>query len=181
LTLNFSDANESEIKAGVPCLIRWGTPEDAPGGTIENPSFTNVQVDLWTQDVLTPGNNPYETVSNGVRFQAQIGPEELTSTTRAFVLGAENNLYKPSKQIWVYATRAYFSYTKKSGITAARDIAIDFGNGEQMTTSIDNVTMDDSLEDSEHTIQGIFNLNGQRLNAPRKGINIINGKKVVIK
>ena len=33
----------------------------------------------------------------------------------------------------------------------------------------------------EHTIQGIFNLNGQRLNAPQKGINIINGKKVVMK
>jgi len=27
----------------------------------------------------------------------------------------------------------------------------------------------------------IFNLNGQQLSKPRKGINIINGKKVVIK
>ena len=26
-----------------------------------------------------------------------------------------------------------------------------------------------------------FNLNGQRLSAPQKGINIVNGKKVIIK
>ena len=32
---------------------------------------------------------------------------------------------------------------------------------------------------NESTI--IYNLNGQRLSAPQKGINIINGKKVVIK
>jgi hypothetical protein len=29
--------------------------------------------------------------------------------------------------------------------------------------------------------QGIFNLNGQRLSQPQKGINVINGKKIVIK
>jgi hypothetical protein len=34
----------------------------------------------------------------------------------------------------------------------------------------------DNLEDAR-----IFNLSGQRLNAPQKGINIINGRKVVIK
>ena len=27
----------------------------------------------------------------------------------------------------------------------------------------------------------IYNLNGQKLSAPRKGINIINGRKVIVK
>lgn len=29
--------------------------------------------------------------------------------------------------------------------------------------------------------QGIYNLSGQRLSAPQKGLNIINGKKVLVK
>ena len=177
LRINFSSSNDGEIRAGVPCLIRWGEPGNAPGGTIENPCFTNVSVDLWTQDVLE-GANPYETVSNGLRFNGQIGPVMLTSTTKAFVLGGENNLYKPNKQMWVYATRAYFTYTKKSGIAMAREITIDFGSDEQTTTYIDDITVDDQREND---VEAIFNLNGQRLNAPRKGLNIINGRKVVVK
>lgn len=178
LTITFSASNDGEIKAGVPCLIRWGTPNDAPGGTIEDPMFTNVSVDLWNQDVLN-GNNQYETVSGGLRFNGQIGPELLTSSTRAFVIGAENKLYKPSRQMWVYATHAYFTYTKSSGIDLTRSITIDLGDGNQETTYIDNVTVDDSIR--EGFVEGIFTLDGQRLDAPRKGINIINGKKVVIK
>lgn len=178
LTITFSSSNDGEIKAGVPCLIRWGTPGNAPGGTIEDPMFTNVSVDLWTQDVLNAGTNQYETVSNGLRFNGQIGPVQLTSTTRAFVLGAENKLYKPSQQMWVYATRAYFTYTKKSGIDLTRSIKMDLGEGEQTTTYIDNITVEDNRESQ---VEGIFNLNGQRLDAPQKGINIINGRKVVIK
>ena len=179
LTITFSATNDGEIKAGVPCLIRWGTPNDAPGGTIENPMFTNVSVDLWTQDVLNAGTNPYETVSNGLRFNGQIGPVELTSTTRAFVLGAGNKLYKPSQQMWVYATHAYFAYTKKSGIDLTRSITVELGDGNQETIYIENITVEDN--DRESYMEGIFTLDGQRLDAPRKGINIINGKKVVIK
>ena len=178
LTITFSATNDEEIKAGVPCLIRWGTPGNAPGGTIENPIFTNVSVDLWTQDVLNAGTNPYETVSNGLRFNGQIGPVQLTSTTRAFVLGAENKIYKPSKQMWVYATRGYFTYTKKSGIDLTRSIKMDLGDGNLETTYIDDITVEDNRESQ---VEGIFNLNGQRLDAPQKGINIINGRKVVIK
>ena len=55
---------------------------------------------------------------------------------------------------------------------------LDFGGGEQISTSIENVETDGLRQ---NTIEGIFNLNGQRLDAPQKGINIINGRKVVIK
>ena len=53
-----------------------------------------------------------------------------------------------------------------------------FGNDEQIKTYIDNVVMD---EEDDTKVMGIFNLNGQRLSAPQKGINIINGKKVMVK
>ena len=116
-----------------------------------------------------------ETESGGLRFQAQIAPVQVTNSN-TLLLGGENKLYKPDKSMWVYATRAYFTYT--GSIAMAREFVMDFGEGEQTTTYIDNITVEDNRESQ---VEGIFNLNGQRLDAPQKGINIINGRKVVIK
>ena len=102
----------------------------------------------------------------------------MTSGSKTLLLGAENKFYKPNDAFYVYATRAYFTYTSGSGIEMAREFVMDFGEGEQTTTYIDNITVEDNRESQ---VEGIFNLNGQRLDAPQKGINIINGKKVVIK
>ena len=94
------------------------------------------------------------------------------------MLGKDNKLYKPSKKTWVHATHAYFDHYWNDDISMAREFVMDFGEGEQTTTYIDNITVEDNRESQ---VEGIFNLNGQRLDAPQKGINIINGKKVVIK
>jgi len=181
LTINFSDSNEGKIEAGVPCIIRWGTPTTAPGDVIVDQIFENVEVALTDQSELDDTNeyNTYETVSNGLRYQAQIAPVKIAANSRTLLLGANNKLYKPNDAFWVYATRAYFTYTSSSGIDMARELVMDFGGDEQTTTYIDRVTVDDSSR--LINLDGIFDLNGQRLDAPRKGINIINGKKVVIK
>lgn len=171
LTINF-DSNEGKIDAGVPYIIRWGTPETATGEVINNPSFTNVEVVITSQEDL----DYYETESNGLRFEAQIGPVQLISGSNALVFGNENKLYKPNKNVWVYATRAYFTYT--GSIAMAREFVLDFGDGDQQTTYIDGITVDGNRGSG---VEGIFNLSGQRLSAPQKGINIVNGKKVVIK
>ncbi len=42
-------------------------------------------------------------------------------------------------------------------------------------TAIDNVTIDKSAAPT------IYSLSGQRLSAPQKGVNVIDGKKVVVK
>lgn len=174
LTINFSESGK--IEAGVPYIIRWGTPETATGETIVNPSFTNVEVVITSQEVIDDEDYGTETTFDGLRFEAQIVPVQLTSGSNALVFGNENKLYKPNKNVWVYATRAYFTYT--GSISMAREFVMDFGEGEQTTTYIDNITVDDNRESQ---VEGIFNLNGQRLDAPQKGINIINGRKVVIK
>ena len=178
LTINFSVSNEGEIAAGVPCIVRWGTPTDNPGDVIEDPLFTNVQVAITDQSAFDDEDeyNEYETESGGLRFQAQIAPVQLQANSNTLLLGGENKLYKPNKSMWVYATRAYFTYT--GSIAMAREFVMDFGEGEQTTTYIDNITVEDNRESQ---VEGIFNLNGQRLDAPQKGINIINGRKVVIK
>lgn len=181
LTINFSDSNEGEIDAGVPYIIRWGTPETATGEVINNPSFTNVSITISNQEDLdedydSETADTYETESNGLRFQGLIAPVEVEANSKTLLLGGENKLYKPNKSMCVYATRAYFTYT--GSIAMAREFVMDFGEGEQTTTYIDNIMVEDNRESQ---VEGIFNLNGQRLDAPQKGINIINGKKVVIK
>ena len=135
---------------------------------------------MWDPELFEDDDeqNKYETQSNGLRFQALIGPAKLSANSRSLVLGGDNTIYRPSKSMYVYATHAYFTYTKSSKIAMTRSIVLDFGDGEQETTYIDDITVDD---DSESTVKGIFNLNGQRLSAPQKGLNIIDGKKVFIK
>ena len=174
LTINFSESGE--IVAGVPYIIRWGTPETATGETIVNPSFTNVEVAITSQEDIDDEDYGTETTSNGLRFEAQLAPVELTSSSKALVFGSENKLYKPNKNVWVYPTRAYFSHT--FDIASAREFVLDFGDGDQQTTYIDGITVDGNRGSG---VEGIFNLSGQRLSAPQKGINIVNGKKVVIK
>ena len=181
LTIIFSESTDS-IKAGVPCIIRWGKPENAPGDVIEDLLFSNVTVKIQNQSVFEDGVendlNIYETQSSdGLRFQAQIAPVLVTANSRTLLLGANNKLYIPNKDVTVYATHAYFTYTE-NGAIYARSITLDFGNGEQETTYIDDIRVNDSRETN---VKGIFNLNGQRLDAPRKGLNIINGKKVMVK
>ena len=181
LTINFSGSNEGKIDAGVPYIIRWKTPETATGEVINNPSFSNVSIELYDNEYLDEDEDretadTYEKEDNGLRFQAQIAPVQVTANSNTLLLGGENKLYKPNKPMWVYATRAYFTYT--GSIAMAREFVMDFGEGEQTTTYIDNITVEDNRES---LVEGIFNLNGQRLDAPQKGINIINGKKVVIK
>ena len=182
LTINFSDSNDEKIDAGVPCLVRWGTPDNNPGDIIVDPIFTNVQVAMTDQTCFANDDeyNNYETVSGGLRFEAQIAAVQVSAGSKTLLLGAENKLYIPDKSIWVYATHAYFTYTSGSHIQFARSVVMNFGDDEQVTTYIDDVIVDD-LRESNGNVEGIFNLNGQRLSAPRKGLNIINGKKVVIK
>lgn len=174
LTINFSGSDE--IVAGVPYIIRWGTPETATGETIVNPSFTNVEVAITSQEYIDDEDYGTEITSNGLRFEAQLAPVELISSSKALVFGSENKLYKPNKNVWVYPTRAYFSHT--FDIASAREFVLDFGDGDQQTTYIDGITVDGNRGSG---VEGIFNLSGQRLSAPQKGINIVNGKKVVIK
>ena len=184
LTINFSSSNENHIEAGVPCIIRWGEPGNAPEDVISDPIFTNVTVAIQSQEDLDAINNSYETTSGGVRFEGQIAPCQVPANTtnaetKALLLGANNNLYKPNKKTWVHATHAYFDHYWNDYISMASELVIDFGDGEQTTTKIDDIKVDDNRRTID--LDGIFNLNGQRLFAPRKGLNIINGKKVVIK
>lgn len=68
------------------------------------------------------------------------------------------------------ANKAYLKIPKSNG---TRAISVVFGDG---TTSINKVITEQKTDS-----KGIFNLYGQRVNQPGKGIYIVNGKKMIFK
>lgn len=91
------------------------------------------------------------------------------------MLGADDKLYYPSKNINVSTCRGYFIIPDEAVATSAPQMVMGFNDGETTSIQTINVTPN-SQQDAP-----VYNLNGQRLNAPQKGINIVNGKKVIIK
>lgn len=89
----------------------------------------------------------------------------------------DNKIYKRGSQNWkIAANRAYIKMDKvddynPSSSAPARTIKI--GVSDDGTTGIGGVTVEN---DGEY-----YNLQGQRVAAPSRGIYIVNGKKIVIK
>ena len=71
------------------------------------------------------------------------------------------------------AHKAYL--TLPSGMAPAKELKLSFDDDE--TTDIESVTTDEETKDNDV----YYNLNGQRVSNPQKGIYIHNGKKVIIK
>lgn len=89
----------------------------------------------------------------------------------------DNKIYRRGSQNWkIAANRAYVKMDKvddytPSSSTPARTIKI--GVSDDGTTGIGGVTVENGGE--------YYNLQGQRIAAPSRGIYIVNGKKIVIK
>ena len=65
--------------------------------------------------------------------------------------------------------------TLPPGVAPAKDIELSFDDDE--TTDIESITTDEETKDNDV----YYNLNGQRVSNPQKGVYIHNGKKVIIK
>ena len=59
---------------------------------------------------------------------------------------------------------------------APAKLSLSFGDDDE-TTDIESVTTDEEAKDNDV----YYNLNGQRVSNPQKGVYIHNGKKVIIK
>ena len=79
--------------------------------------------------------------------------------------------YRMQESGTIGANKCWMEWTTPEGQAEARSFRIRFEQGE---TGIANV-------ESQPTGQYIYNLAGQRLSVPQKGINIIGNKKVIIK
>ena len=96
-----------------------------------------------------------------------------TSDTYYYAIDSENNLLRKvtGSKVTIAPFRAYFTLDKASG--ARNFINLNFGDE---TTEISQV------KDGQFINEGIiYNLRGQRVSNPAKGLYIMNGKKVIIK
>ncbi|MBQ8701928.1 MAG: hypothetical protein IJ549_04110 [Prevotella sp.] len=179
IRFNFTTLSASDgIEAGKPYMVKWSGYD--PGNDLEDNTVSGIH-NLDFKKVTVTSNSVGSWVSTDkaeagvITFIGTYGLSDNLNGTRYLVLGDENTLYYPTTTINIGSCRGYFVLPE--GVAAsAREIIMDFDDNE--TTSIKMVN------GSASTVQGskvYYNLNGQRLNAPQKGINIVNGKKILVK
>ena len=166
------------LQRGKPYLVKWSSGNDLVDDTTEPSGAAALhQLDFKyvTVKETTPsaweGNANYE---GTVTFQGTFSSTQLKGGDNTkLILGADNTLYYPSTNLSVGSCRGYFIIPKAAAKT--RGVVIGFDDGE--TTGIETL----SIAPENYNDGQVYNLGGQRLTAPQKGINIINGKKVIIK
>jgi hypothetical protein len=162
LTLNFQSA--TAITAGRPCLVKWQNNGD---GNVDSPTFSGVTVGSSEAQAV-------ETAS--VNFLGGFAPVSLQANDRTVLfLGAGNTLYYPNADMTIGSFRAYFKLL--NGLTAgdiSSAVKLEF---DEQTTAIVNVNP--NANPNANNIW--YTLDGQRIEAPAKGLYIHNGKKVLIK
>ena len=137
------------IKAGEPYLVK-------PTADAENPTFDDVVVQN------TEGNTKGE---GDYKFAAQIYNKSLATDGTIVYLTTKNELKRLTSG-GIKGLRAYFI------IPAGAEARISFGNDDATgISSIDNskLTKDDT----------IYDLQGRKVTATKKGIYVVNGKKVI--
>jgi len=187
LYFHFVSATSSSpvIQAGKPYLVKWTSPDELTddGNLVDNTWNSNDRHDLDFSNVTISAISADHWTSNNITFQGTLG---LSSTLKKgdktkLVLGKNNKLYYPGENMNIGACRGYFVIPSSvanllpDNPSNAPQIMMDFGDGKATGIQTFNVTPE-SQNDTP-----VYNLNGQRLSAPKKGINIVNGKKVLVK
>ena len=108
---------------------------------------------------------------DGGQFVGTLSPVAVSGGDKSILfMGAASTLYYPSTAMTIGAYRAYFHIDSGTDI---KEFRLNFG--EEDADAIQ------TLSDSPLKGENIYNLAGQRLNRMQKGINIVNGKKILFK
>lgn len=154
-TLTFKSADA--IEAGKPYLIK-------PANTTANPTFSGVKVTATSGQTITNGSFKFI----GVIAQTELAPNGDGGSINYFV-NTSNEVVKLSEAGNLKGMRAYFNAP-----ASASPVKMYIDGIETSIGQIDN-------EQSTMDKASIYNLAGQRLSKAQKGVNIINGKKVLVK
>ena len=167
LTLNFTEV--TEIKAGVPYIIKW--TKDTENPVINDPEFTGVTISATT--VSNKNCDLGEGMS--VTFKGIYAPIAYTATDKsALLVGEGSTLYYPLEGAYVNAQHAYFQLTGiEVGDVDSNAIGLRFGDATGIY-DLKNLNVLDA---------NYYDLSGRRLEGrpTETGIYIVNGKKVVVK
>jgi uncharacterized repeat protein (TIGR02543 family) len=117
----------------------------------------------------------------GGSFMGTYSPVGVTVNDKSnLFLGAENKLFYPNGanntdgKYYIKSCRAYFHI---DGSSQVKEIMINFGDEE--ADGIGSMNNEQLIINNE--AGAVYNLSGQKLSKPQKGINIINGKKLFVK
>ena len=159
LTLNFADA--TTIEAGKPYLVKVATQTD-----LSQAAFAGAIVSKETQ--------PYTSAT--VDFIPTLGATDIETddVRKILFLGAENTLYRPnSTSSRMKGFRAYFQLKD-----AAEVKGFELNLGDEDATGIIEI-QNSKFKNQDDDV--IYNVAGQRLERTQRGINIVSGKKLIIK
>jgi hypothetical protein len=151
------------ITAGKAYLFQYKYYDD----NIHNPYFPSVTIS-------TTDATPYTDANDLMNFVGTFSPYALTAGDKSQLYLNDNQLWYPSAAINVNAFRGFFQLKTP---LAAKQFVLNFSNG---TTEIINLDATDSQRPADSSI---YTLDGRKLTAKptKKGIYIMNGKKVVVK
>ena len=121
----------------------------------------------------------YKKVAAPVENNGLIGTFTNTTAPRGenYYVLSSNELYQVDSEVAVGANKAYIDASKVTNKSEAKSRA--FINFEGQATGIAAIENNDAV--NAITNAAIYNLNGQRVMNPTRGIYIVNGKKLFIK
>ena len=183
LTLNFTDKDAvTSISGGVPYIIRWDRPDpyvryngqnEARTSDIVEPTIEAIFIDFTQHDATFDLGGGKSITFVGTRASKTYDSEDKS----VLFLGGENKLYYPQNGATIKAQRAYFQL---QGLTISDVSATKMWFGDSDSEEATSLSEELRVK-SEESDDAIYNLSGQKLSKPQKGINIINGKKMFVK
>ena len=163
--LTFSKISSSTvIQGGTPYLVYIKDAANHPEGVL-------------LSDISTTGNTPSKTEKGGATFQGTYVTkeynEETDETSPWYGVTPAGRIMKAGTDALVKGYRAYF--TGVSAPDTGAEVKMFIIGGGDIPTDLGFVKMVDA------DATDVYNLAGQKVQKGRKGIYIVNGKKVVIK
>lgn len=129
----------------------------------------NVQEDGTYLITMTKDASPYEYEGNDNLLSASVTGTPVDAYRLGYRAGVGNGI-------------AFYPW--KADTPSAGVVYLDLSNSNNAKIAFEieeSITGVVSVRDNHTEGDNIFNINGQRLNVPQKGFNIINGKKVIVK
>lgn len=170
-TMEFTSKDKEAFAfvAGQPYLVK-------PTEDLSNSSpvvLADVNITAKNGATVTQGEGDYSFTGT---FTTKSFAKGDWATTRFVATG--NKLNTPNSENAMKALRCYFTVpaTVPAAVSPARGYAIDGFMDDDVPTDI-SATLNDNVQ----TTKVIYNLAGQRVANPTKGLYIVNGQKVVVK
>jgi hypothetical protein len=153
------------IEAGVPFLFKTNNNTNFLNARIEHATLAN------TADLIADGKNIVKDDDTDVKFIGTFEPVTLEEAGFAYLSSGAWYKTVAGKKYPIKSLRAYLDL---AGTTGGARIFIEEPDGT--VTGIDAITL------SNNSVEGLYNLNGIKVNnLNRKGVFIQNGKKVIKK